>query len=154
LLLHILAEVQSLGFRVGVLVAGLYPLVDHPTAALLQFNRSEISKTGGLARLGVPGLPLATATRTRAITPRILSSSHVLARHPQCVDLGLLPPKGEKLVGVGGLPPQDATAAFGQETLNASAEVVIREVQHRPAHPELYRGHGEGLKQGLWRNGP
>ena len=39
LLLHMLAEVESLGFEVGVLVAGHYPLIDHTCAAVLQFNQ-------------------------------------------------------------------------------------------------------------------
>jgi creatinine amidohydrolase len=154
LLLHILAEVQSLGFQVGVLVAGHYPLVDHACAAVLQFNRSEISKQGGmLAWACVDYLLVRDRYKNAGDHAALWETSHVMALHPQCVDLSLLPPKGEKLVGVGGLPPQDATAAFGQETLDASAEVVIHEVQHRLAHKSMYRGHGEGLKQGLWRTG-
>ena len=42
LLLHILAEVESLGFEVGVLVAGHYPLIDHARAAVLQFNQRRV----------------------------------------------------------------------------------------------------------------
>jgi hypothetical protein len=67
--------------------------------------------------------------------------------------LSLLPPKGEPLVGVGGrMAPQDATASFGQETLEAAAEIVVREVGHRLEHPYLYRGHGNSLREGLWRS--
>jgi hypothetical protein len=69
------------------------------------------------------------------------------------VDLTLLPPKGQPLVGIGGrLPPQEASAEFGQRTLAAAAEVAVREVAHRLAHPERYRGHGEALREGLWRD--
>ena len=79
-------------------------------------------------------------------------TSHVLALHPQTVDQSLLPPKGEPLVGVGGwMPPQDATAEFGRETFAAAADIIVREVQHRLAHPQLYRGHGNSLREGLWR---
>ena len=39
LLIHILAEAQSLGFKVGILVAGHYPLIDHARAAVLHFNQ-------------------------------------------------------------------------------------------------------------------
>jgi hypothetical protein len=49
------------------------------------------------------------------------------------------------------MAPQDATAAFGQETLEAAAEIVVHEVQHRLDHPEAYRGHGNSLREGLWR---
>jgi creatinine amidohydrolase len=33
-----------LGFKLGVLVAGHYPLIDHARAAVLQFNRREFSQ--------------------------------------------------------------------------------------------------------------
>jgi creatinine amidohydrolase len=39
LLLHVLAEAETLGFEVGVLVAGHYPLIDHARAAVLLFNQ-------------------------------------------------------------------------------------------------------------------
>ena len=72
--------------------------------------------------------------------------------HPQTVDLSQLPPKGEKLVGVGGpMPPHDATAAFGRETLEAAAKVAVAEVRHRLEHPQPYRRHGGALLEGLWR---
>ena len=48
LLLHILAEAESLGFKVGVLVAGHYPLIDHARAAVLQFNQREYSHSNGM----------------------------------------------------------------------------------------------------------
>ena len=60
---------------------------------------------------------------------------------------------GEALVGVmGSMAPQDATAAFGRETLEAAVDVVVKEVAHRLAHRELYRGHGNSLREGLWRS--
>jgi hypothetical protein len=75
-----------------------------------------------------------------------------MALHPETVDLDCLPAKGEKLVGAGGrMAPQDASAAFGRETLEAAAEVAVREVKHRLEHPDLYRGHGNSLREGLWR---
>ncbi|MGD0089838.1 MAG: creatininase family protein [Planctomycetota bacterium] len=152
LLLHVLAEVQSLGFQVGVLVAGHYPLVDHARSAVLQFNRSELStKNGLLAWACVDYLLIRDRYPKGGDHAAGWETSHLLALHPQCVDLSLLPPKGEKLIGIGGsMAPQDASAAFGWETLNAAAEVVVREVQHRLAHPEMYRGCGESLKEGLW----
>ena len=40
----------------------------------------------------------------------------------------------------------------GRETLEAAAEIAVREVQHRLQYPHLYRGHGNSLREGLWRN--
>lgn len=153
LLLHVLVELETYGFRVGVLVAGHYPLIDHARAAVLQFHQR---------RYGCPGGMLAWAFVDYKLVEDQFDcagdhaggweTSHVLALHPETVDLGVLPPKGEKLIGAGGrMAPQDATAEFGQQTLEAAAEIAVQEVRHRLAHPEMYRGHGNALREGLWR---
>ena len=153
LLVHILAEVESLGFEIGVLVAGHYPLIDHTRAAALQFNQREYSKRHGmLAWAVVDYLLLRDRYDCAGDHAGGWETSHVMALHPGTVDLSLLPAKGEPLVGVGGrMAPQDASADFGRETLEAAAEIVIHEVHHRLAHRHLYRGHGNSLREGLWR---
>lgn len=153
LLLHILAEAESLGFEVGVLVAGHYPLIDHARAAVLQFNQREYSKRSGmLAWAFVDYLLVRDRYDCAGDHAAGWETSHVLALHPETVALELLPPKGAPLVGVGGrMAPQDATPEFGQETLQAAAEVAIQEVLHRLTHKGMYRGHGNGLREGLWK---
>jgi creatinine amidohydrolase len=79
-------------------------------------------------------------------------TSHILALHPQTVDLNLLPKKGQKLIGVAGkMAPQDANADFGLETLEAAAEIAIKEVRHRLENRQAYHGHGNSLLEGLWK---
>ena len=153
LLLHMLVELETLGFELGVLVAGHYPLVDHARAAVLQFNQREYSKRHGmLAWALVDYLLLKDQYDCAGDHGGGWETSHVMHLHPQTVDLSLLPPKGEKIVGAGGrLAPQDATEEFGRETLEAAAEVVIKEVKHRLAHRDRYKGHGNSLQEGLWR---
>ena len=153
LLLHVLAEAESLGFEVGVLVAGHYPLIDHARSAVLQFNQREYSKRHGmLAWAVVDYLLVRDQYEGAGDHAGGWETSHVMALHPQTVDLGVLPPQGETLIGVmGGMDPRDATADFGRETLAAAAEIVIREVRHRLEHREMYRGHGNSLREGLWR---
>jgi creatinine amidohydrolase len=153
LLLHILAEVESLGLEVGVLVAGHYPLIDHARAAALQFNQREHSKRQGmLAWAVVDYLLLKEQYDCAGDHAAGWETSHMMALHPDTVDLGALPPKGQPLVGVGGrMAPQDSSAAFGRETLEAAAEIVVREVRHRLEHRAMYRGHGNSLREGLWR---
>jgi creatinine amidohydrolase/Fe(II)-dependent formamide hydrolase-like protein len=155
LLVHVLAEVESLGFKLGVLVAGHYPLIDHCRAAVLQFNQREYSKRHGmLAWAFVDYLLVRDQYEHAGDHAGGWETSHMMALHPETVDLSLLPPKGEKLVGVGGwMAPQDATAEFGRETLEAAAEIAIAEVHHRLEHTSMYRGHGLCLRQGLWRRG-
>ncbi len=154
LLLHILAEAESLGFEVGVLVAGHYPLIDHARAAVSQFNQREYSKWHGmLAWAFVDHLLVWDQYDCAGDHAAGWETSHLLALHPQTVDLSRLPPKGEKLIGIlGRMAPQDATAEFGRETLEAAAEIAIREVRHRLEHREMYRKSGTSLREGLWRS--
>jgi creatinine amidohydrolase len=153
LLLHILAEAESLGFEVGVLVAGHYPLIDHARAAVLQFNQRIYSrKQGMLAWAFVDYLLVRDQFESAGDHAAGWETSHVLALHPHTVNLDLLPPKDEPLVGVmGRMAPQDATAEFGQETLEAAVEVAVREVAHRLTHREMYQRHGSCLQEGLWK---
>jgi len=153
LLLHILAEAETLGFEVGMLVAGHYPLIDHARAAVLEFNQRDLSRRPGmLAWATVDYLLVRDQYEVAGDHAAGWETSHVMALHPHTVDLGLLPPKGERLIGVGGrMAPQDATAEFGRETFDVAAEIIVREVQHRLAHKGLYRGHGNSLREGLWR---
>lgn len=154
LLLHILAEVESLGFEIGVLVAGHYPLIDHARAAVLQFNQREFSKrTGMLAWAFADYLLVRDQFEVAGDHAGGWETSHMMHLHPQTVDLGLLPPKGEPIVGAGGrMAPQDANAEFGKKTLEAAVSIAVAEVKHRLENRGMYRGHGNCLREGLWRN--
>jgi len=154
LLWHILAEAETLGFALGVLVAGHYPLIDHARAAVSLFNQwRRAAEHRMLAWAFVDYLLVRDRYPTSGDHAGIWETSHMLALHPQTVDLSLLPPKGQPLVGVSeARPPHDATAAFGQEILDAAVSVVLREVQHRLQHPDIYWAHGQSMSEGLWRN--
>lgn len=153
LLLHILAEAESLGFKLGVLVAGHYPLIDHARAATVLFNQRGYSISKGmLAWACVDYLLVRGSYPESGDHAGRWETSHLLALHPETVDLGALPPKGGKLVGImGSMPPQDATADYGRRTLDEAARAIGKEVVHRLTHTELYKGHGAGLQEGLWR---
>ena len=154
LLLHVLAEAETLGFTVGVLVAGHYPLVDHARAAALLFNKRRYSKYHGmLAWACVDYLLVRDRWPDSGDHAAGWETSHMLALEPETVDLGTLPPRGAPLTGimVEKMPPHDATAELGRQTLEAAAEVIVKEVRHRLDHPELYRQHGASMQEGLWR---
>jgi creatinine amidohydrolase len=153
LLRHVLAEVESLGFKVGVLVAGHYPLIDHARAAVLLHNQK---RGGGKTKMLAWAVLDCSILRGHYEHPGDHAggweTSHLLHLHPDAVDISVLPPKGTKLVGAGGhMEPQDSTAEFGRETLEAAAELVLKEVEDRLENPGRYRGHGACLKEGLWR---
>ena len=155
LLMHVLAEAESLGFKVGVFVAGHYPLVDHARAAALLFNKRQYSPTqrhGMLAWACVDYLLIADKYDCAGDHAGGWETSHIMATHGETVDLSLLPPKGQPLIGVGGkLAPQDATAQLGRETLEASAEILVKEAHHRLENTDHYFRHGRCLEEGLWR---
>ncbi|MGO9310467.1 MAG: creatininase family protein [Spirochaetia bacterium] len=153
LLLHILAEVESLGFQLGVLVAGHYPLIDHARSAVLLFNKRHYSKYHGmLAWACVDYLVVRDTHPDSGDHAGGWETSHLLALHPETVDLSALPPKGGKLVGImATMAPQDSTAEFGRRTLEEAAGAVLKEVAHRLTHQDLYRQHGASLQEGLWR---
>jgi creatinine amidohydrolase len=155
LLLHILAEAETLGFKVGVLVAGHYPLIDHAKAAVLLHNQRRRNRPEQtmLAWACVDYSLVADQYDCAGDHAGGWETSHVMSAHPDTVDIGLLPPKGEKLVGAGGrMAPQDANAEFGRETFEAAADVVVKEARHRLEHPECYAGHGRCLLEGLWKD--
>jgi len=157
LLLHILAEAETLGFRLGVLVAGHYPLIDHARSAVLLFNKRRYSKYNGmLAWACVDYLMVRDTWPKSGDHAAGWETSHLMALHPDLVDLSLLPQKGRPLTGimVSDLLPQDSTAELGEKTLEAAAEAVLSEVRHRLDNQELYRQHGGSLQEGLWRKNP
>ncbi len=155
LLLHVLAEVESLGFKVGVLVAGHYPLIDHARSAVALFNKRLHSRRHGMLAWAFVDYSLVSDRYDCAGDHAGgWETSHMMALHPETVDLSKLPPKGKPLVGAGGrMAPQDATPEFGRETLEAAADVAVNEVRHRLEHTKMYRGHGNSLREGLWRSG-
>ena len=153
LLIHILAEAESLGFKVGAIVAGHYPLVDYARAAVLHFNKRHYSRYRGMQAWACVDYSLVKDEWPDGGDHAAgWETSHLLHLVPECVDLSVLPPKGQPLVGVAGpMPPQDATAEFGRQTLEAAAEAAVREVTHRLHHRDKYSTHGETLLEGLWK---
>ncbi len=155
LLIHILGEVQTLGFKLGVLLAGHYPLIDHACAAVQLFNRRRYDQTQRYSMVAWAAMGYMLVEDKYDSTGGHADgweTSHMLALHPETVDLSRLPPRGEKPVGVDPrIPPQDATAEFGREILEAATEILVKEVQHRLANPDLYHSHGRCLDEGLWR---
>ena len=154
LLLHVLAEAECLGFEIGVLVAGHYPLIDHARAACLQFNQRPWSRWWRmLAWAFVDYRLVEDQYECAGDHGGGWETSHLMHLHPETVDLSLLPPSPERPVGAGGkMEPQAATAAFGKETIDAAVDIAIKEVHHRLANREIYGRHGGCLTEGLWRS--
>jgi len=153
LLVHILAEVESLGFKVGVFVAGHYPLIDHARAAVLHFNKRRYSRYHGmLAWAFTDYLLLKDEHDCAGDHAGGWETSHLLAICPESVDISELGPKNSPLVAVRGkMSVWDSNAKFGQKTLEMAAEIAVKEAHHRLNHRDQYMMHGCGLMEGLWK---
>jgi creatinine amidohydrolase len=150
LLIHILAQAQALGFKVAVIIAGHFPLIDNAKGAIAQFSQ--------LYRGNQTMVPWCFANFEvmqdyKGDHGGGFETSQMMVLHPNTVDLSLLPPRGEKVVGVT-MPhydPRDANVALGKSGIDETVEVAIREAKHRLLYPELYRTNGKYFRMGLWR---
>lgn len=154
LLFHILCQVESLGFLVGVIVAGHYPLIDHARAAVCLFSQRRLQKFSGMIAWAFVDYLLVKDTYPNSGDHAGgWETSHVMALHPETVNLDLLPPRGEPIVGTGWrIDPHDSTAEFGRETIDKAVEAALKEVQDRVTNYNRYLGHGCALQEGLWRS--
>jgi len=123
LLLHMLFQMQSLGFRAIVLMAGHYPLLHHARAAV------ELYALKGKARAwACTGYELVREEIPEAGDHAAAwETSLMMALRPELVDLKRLPAKGgrQALIGVGGRDPRKyASKKFGQR----GVEAIVRKV--------------------------
>ena len=128
LLLHILNQTENYGFLVAVFVCGHYPHVDRATNAAIEYNRGT-DKTGKMhVWATVEYLHLLDRYQRVGGHSSGWETSYLLASNPECVDLSVLPPRGEKLLGVfGEMPPHDADAEFGKKLYREAAELITKE---------------------------
>lgn len=142
LLMHILYQCQSLGFKVCVLVAGHYPLINHTKRAIKAFQSAGNDMT---AWTFVDYEMVIDKYSYAGDHAAYWETSHMMALYPDRVDLSLLPPKGGDLLGImlhDGHLPQDSDADFGYKIFEEAADQAIKEVMHRLKNPELYKDDG------------
>jgi creatinine amidohydrolase len=153
LLMHILCEVESFGFEVGVLVCGHYPLIDCASSVVSQFNQRRLQKFDGMiAWAFCDYLLLEDQYHSPGDHAGGWETSHMMALHPDTVNLDILPPKDEPVMGtMWNIDPRDSTSEFGWETIDKAVDVVVREVKDRVENLNRYLGHGKAFRQGLWR---
>jgi len=147
LLLHILHEVRSLGFRVAVIGAGHYPLLDHARAAVAVFHQAQ-------RRLDGPRTIAWAFTGYELLRDEGLFSpcgdhagkwetSLLMALDPGMQDLATLPEdRGIAPVGASNNGVQDANAAWGRAAVDAIVGKVRTRVTDFLEHPERIGGHG------------
>ena len=143
LLLHILVEAETLGFELGVLVAGHYPLIDHARAAISVFHQYK-------HRLGMIPWAFTGWELVQDLFPDAgdhagyWETSLLLALDPGLTDLSELPEDpNAPLVGVGSNGPvHESNPEFGERAVAAIVARVGEQVRHRLEDPDQYRRHG------------
>jgi creatinine amidohydrolase len=146
LLLHCLAEVQSLGFKVAALVTGHYPLLDHARAACSVFHQSRWNnQRARMQTWAFTGYELVQeAFPGGGDHAGHWETSLLMALLPGLADLSELPPdKSARLVGVlSARPVQESSAEYGEEAIRLLVERITAQVRDRLEHPEAYYNHG------------
>jgi creatinine amidohydrolase/Fe(II)-dependent formamide hydrolase-like protein len=146
LLVHILAQAQSLGFRLAVLVPGHYPLLDHARAACVQFHQMRWS--GKRCRMNTWVFCeyelVQDAFPGAGDHAGFWETSLLLALEPELVDVTRIPPDRTKPpVGiVTNQPVQDSSAEIGEKAIRLIVERVGAQVADRLKHPGQYYMHG------------
>jgi creatinine amidohydrolase len=146
LLLHCLYELQSLGFKVVVIAAGHYPLLDHARAAASLFHQARWDNKRDQA---IPWV----FTGYELVQDKFpgagdhaghWETSLMLALEGDLVDLSELPDDpAEPLVGVGtARPVPEASAEYGNQAIRLIVERVAEQVNLRLHQPDQFRAHG------------
>ncbi len=150
LLLHILCEAETLGFELGVIVAGHYPLIDHARAAVALFNQRHCQRkktTYMLSWAAVDYLLVKDQYPQAGDHGGGWETSHLMSLHPETVDLKKLPASPDKFIGHSNNNVHDSSAEFGNEIFDKAAEVIIKQVNDRLENKPYYHQHGNAFVQ-------
>ncbi|MCL5269182.1 MAG: creatininase family protein [bacterium] len=148
LLVHMLNECRTLGFKVIVLCAGHYPLIDHARAAAATFHQQRWRGSD------VTAIPIAWAFSGYELVRDAIpdagdhagfwETSLMLELEPDLVDLSTQPADPQApLIGVGTKRPlREANREFGARAVKLIVERVIEQVRQRLDNPWEFYGHG------------
>ncbi len=147
LLLHILHEVRSLGFRVAIIGAGHYPLLDHARAAVAVFHQAQRRLAGprtiawaftGYELLRAEGLFSPCGDHAGK-----WETSLLMALDAGMQDLSTLPTdRSVPPIGASNDGVQDSSAEWGRSAVDAIVARVRVRVTEFLEHPERIGGHG------------
>ena len=144
LLVHILAEAHSYGFKMAVFVIGHYPLLDHARAAVMTYEQWQYDKCWE-DKLSAWAFADYYLLKGQYENPGDHAggweTSHLLASDPETVDLQL----AEKTLQYGIMSTRDpsfSSAEFGEEIYEKAVDEALKEVQKRMENFDYYLGHG------------
>ena len=141
LLIHILHEIRSLGFRIAVIGAGHYPLLDHArSAAAVFFQEQSWPKMIPWAFSGYE-LVQGQFTPCGDYAGK-WETSLLMHLDPGMQDLTPLQKADYPPIGASNNGILESTPEWGERATEAVAEAVDARLQHLLANQDRYQGHG------------
>jgi creatinine amidohydrolase len=145
LLVHILHQVKSLGFKVTVIGAGHYPLLDFARAAAALFHQEQ----------SYPKMIVWSMSGYELVQEHFTpcgdhagkwETSLLMHLDPGMQDLDILPSnRYEKPTGASNNGIRESNAEFGRQAADAIIQAVRGHVEEFLAHGERYQGHGSPM---------
>jgi hypothetical protein len=123
LLVHIMHELQSLGFKVIVVIAGHYPLLRHAKAAVELYSLNGKAKAWAVTGYELVRDQIPDAGDHAAAW----ETSLMMVLRPDLVDLSVLPKDTSvPLIGVHGRDPRvHASVEYGQRGVKAVVDAIV-----------------------------
>jgi len=141
LLIHILHEIRSLGFRIAVIGAGHYPLLDHARSAAAAFFQEQSRPK--MIPWAFSGYELVQSQFTPCGDHAgKWETSLLMHLDPGMQDLTPLQQADYPPIGASDNGILDSTAEWGERATEAVVEVVDARLQHLLANQDRYQGHG------------
>lgn len=146
LLIHMLLQIQSLGFKVVAICAGHYPLIDHAKAACHLFHQHtlHIPPDQKLIPWVFTGYELVGDEFWYAGDHAAYWETSLMMAldDPAMVDLSVLPETMDGVFGVGGhRPPHEATREAGLKYVERIVEKVGVKIRDRLDRHQEYMSH-------------
>jgi creatinine amidohydrolase len=145
LLVHILHQVKSLGFKITVIGAGHYPLLDFARAAAALFHQEQ----------SYPKMIVWSMTGYELVQGQFTpcgdhagkwETSLLMYLDPGMQDLGVLQDDGnEKPIGASNNRIQESNTEFGRQAVDAIVQAVRARVEEFLVHSDRYQGHGSPM---------
>ena len=143
LLIHILAEVESYGFKMAVFIAGHYPLIDHARAAIVSYHQWKMDEKQKMLVWAFADFHLLKKFyKNPGDHAGKWETSHMLASCPEKVDMELTADELQYGIMEAENNVATATAEYGNEIYDKAVEIAVEQVKYKMEHPEEFAGHG------------
>ena len=145
LLIHIFHEIKSLGFKVLIIGAGHYPLLDHARSAAALFHQEQSR----------PKMITWAMTGHELVKGKFVpcgdhagkwETSLLMHLDPGMQDISVLHNgSNDKPIGASDNGIEDSTSEFGKEAVEAIIEAVSLKVSYFLENPDEFQDHGSPM---------